>query len=110
MTDCAKYLNGRNEGARWEGKFSGTPGLNKTCSAGENNFAAFEKDATLKENTKRFLQKQAEVYSAKSNGWFFWTFKTESAPPWDVQFLHKTGIFPMLTSGTGNLTRRTSRL
>ncbi|KAI4163779.1 MAG: hypothetical protein LQ342_002552 [Letrouitia transgressa] len=104
LTDCAKYLNGRNEGARYEGKFSASKGLNKTCSAGENDFKEFEKDETLRENTRKYLQKQADVFSNKSNGWFFWTFKTESAPPWDAQFLHKCGIFPALTGDGGNQT------
>ena len=96
MTDCAKYLNGRGEGARFENKFSGTSGANGTCSKSENSFEEFEKDEGFKRNTTEFLAEQVKVYSEKTNGFFFWTWKTESAPPWDAQFLHKVGAFPKL--------------
>ncbi|MDI1493603.1 MAG: glucan exo-1,3-beta-glucosidase [Ramalina farinacea] len=101
LTDCAQYLNGRNEGARFDNKFSASPGANGTCPEGENSFDAFEKDDALKKNVTQYLQKQVDVFSAKTNGWFFWTWKTESAPAWDAQFLTKIGIFPKLDGSTG---------
>ncbi|KAG8529045.1 uncharacterized protein KY384_005679 [Bacidia gigantensis] len=50
LTDCAKYLNGRNEGARYEDKFSAGPGINMTCSEGENDFEKFKADQGLRGN------------------------------------------------------------
>lgn len=96
LTDCAKYLNGRNEGARFENKYRQTSGANGTCPKGENSFEEFENDKSLKKNTTEFLAEQVKVYSDKTNGFHFWTWKTESAPAWDARFLHKIGVFPKL--------------
>lgn len=35
-----------------------------------------------------------EAFEAKTQGWIFWNFKTESAPEWDAFRLIDAGIFP----------------
>jgi glucan 1,3-beta-glucosidase len=88
-TDCTKYLNGVGNGARWTGTFSGEskplcPTQDNQCSCDVANADA----STFTSEYKQFLQTWAEsqMYAfEKSWGWFYWTWKTESAPLWSYQ-------------------------
>lgn len=68
VTDCAKYLNGRGVGARWDGTwFSGS--AIGSC----NGFTGSYK--TFSEEYKGFLRKyfEAQIESAERvNGWVYW--------------------------------------
>jgi len=48
-----------------------------------------------KDNIRRYIEVQLDAYEAKTNGWFFWNFKTEgSAGDWDLFQLLDGGVFP----------------
>jgi glucan 1,3-beta-glucosidase len=87
-TDCASYLNGVGNGARWIGTFAQTkpecPTLDSQCSCDLANSDA----STFTSDFKQFLLTWAEAQMfafEKSWGWFYWTWKTESAPLWSYQ-------------------------
>ncbi|KAL2369905.1 glucan 1,3-beta-glucosidase [Blastomyces gilchristii SLH14081] len=91
MTDCAKYLNGRGMGARFDkshpnGKPSGACGGRYFGSVGRL-------PAQQKAEIRRFLEAQLDAYE-NCAGWFFWTWKTEGSPEWDMQDLLSAGLFP----------------
>ena len=92
MTDCAKYLNGRTEGARWESKYSLSKGLNKICPPAVNDLELFRNDKTLVEETRKFVNAQVKSFG-ETSGWFFWNFRTEGAGEWDALFLNGLGGF-----------------
>lgn len=100
LTDCAKYLNGRGIGARYDGSYSGSSSIGSCNGKVEGSVAAFsdqEKDAT-----RRFIEAQIEVYEGDGNGWIFWTWKTEGgAPGWDMQQMLDVGVFPDPSAGYG---------
>ncbi|CZT50443.1 related to glucan 1,3-beta-glucosidase [Rhynchosporium secalis] len=96
-TDCAKYLNGVNNGARWVGKFmKGSPACptqDGQCSCEMANAPS----STFSKEYKVFLQTWAEAQMSTfelSWGWFYWTWKTESTPLWDYQAGLKGGYMP----------------
>lgn len=100
-TDCARYLNGVGNGARWNGSFYSGPGTespycptkDSKCSCDEANAAV----ADFSDDYKTFLQTWAQAQmSAFENGWgwFYWTWKTESAPLWSYQAGLEGGILP----------------
>jgi glucan 1,3-beta-glucosidase len=48
-----------------------------------------------KDNIRRWIEVQLDVYEAKTQGWVFWNFKTEgSAGDWDLFQLLDGGVFP----------------
>jgi glucan 1,3-beta-glucosidase len=97
-TDCSQYLNGVGNGARWIGTLGGEggakcPTLNQECSCSMPNadISAFSS------GYKQYLQtlSEAQMYTfEKSWGWFYWTWKTESAPLWSYQAGLQGGILP----------------
>ncbi|PCH42165.1 glycoside hydrolase family 5 protein [Wolfiporia cocos MD-104 SS10] len=82
MTDCAKWLNGRNVGARWDGTYApGAPVLG-SCEGYTGNMSSFS------DEYKTFLRKywEAQVQIGESiQGWVFWTWKAENADEWSYQ-------------------------
>jgi glucan 1,3-beta-glucosidase len=95
MTDCAYALNGFGVGARYDGTYPGSKYVG-SCS-GINNLATWSQ--TFKDDTRGYIEAQMEAFEAKTQGWIFWNFKTESAPEWDAFHLIDAGIFPQpLTS------------
>jgi glucan 1,3-beta-glucosidase len=97
-TDCALYLNGVGAGARWNGTFAGEtspqcPTQDSECSCPMAN----ADPSTFTSDYKLFLQTWAEaqmVAFEKSWGWFYWTWKTESAPLWSYQAALQGGFMP----------------
>jgi glucan 1,3-beta-glucosidase len=99
-TDCAPYLNGVGTGARWTGTFAGEsapqcPTQNSQCNC---NLANAD-PSTFTADYKTFLQTwavaQMDAYE-KSWGWFYWTWKTESAPLWSYQAGLEGNFLPAL--------------
>lgn len=87
-TDCALYVNGVGTGARWNGTFDQTtpecPTHDSQCNCDLTN----ADPSTFTTEYKQFLQTWAEAQMfvfEKSWGWFYWTWKTESAPLWSYQ-------------------------
>ncbi|KLJ12618.1 glucan 1,3-beta-glucosidase [Blastomyces silverae] len=91
MTDCAKYLNGRGMGARFDKSY---PNGKPSGACGGRYFGSVGRlPAQQKAEIRRFLEAQLDAYG-NSSGWFFWTWKTEGSPEWDMQDLLSAGLFP----------------
>ena len=92
LTDCAKYLNGRGFGARYDGTYSNGIGKIGSCD-GKYQGQVADLSSDDKYNIGRYIEAQLDAYEAKT-GWFYWTWKTESAPEWDMQDQLVGGLFP----------------
>lgn len=94
-TDCAEWLNGYHVGARYDGTMYGFSQVG-VCD-GQNDVT----DPSVFTNEyKAFLKEwaslQMDAYeSGSSAGWFFWNFKTESAPQWDYLLGVQQGWMPI---------------
>lgn len=91
ITDCAKWLNGKNKGARYDGTFQNANAIGSCAGKSSGSVANLSSDD--KYNIGRFIEAQLEGYE-RAAGWVFWTWKTEGAPEWDMQDLLKNGLFP----------------
>lgn len=105
-TDCAQYLNNVGWGSRWEGTYDTGEELTRVlspvcptnnggppCSCGEAN----ADPSTYSEPYKRFLKMfaEAQMHSFEYGwGWFYWTWKTESAAQWSYKKGLEMGILP----------------
>jgi glucan 1,3-beta-glucosidase len=60
----------------------------------KNNLSAW--DSAMRENTRRYITAQLNTFEKNSQGWVFWTMKTENshAAEWDLFALLDAGIFP----------------
>ncbi|CAI9630229.1 glycoside hydrolase family 5 protein [Alternaria burnsii] len=95
MTDCAKYLNGYGRGARYDGTFSGSSYIG-SC-AWQNNLSTWP--ASYKDDSRRYIEAQIQAFESKTQGWFWWNFKTEGAAEWDAFRLIDAGVFPPIRNG-----------
>ncbi|KAF2755460.1 glucan 1,3-beta-glucosidase precursor [Pseudovirgaria hyperparasitica] len=91
ITDCAKWLNGLGKGARYDGTLAGSSHVGSCDGKYTGTVAGLSNDD--KYNIGRFIEAQLDAYE-KATGWIFWTWKTESAPEWDMQDLLANGLFP----------------
>jgi glucan 1,3-beta-glucosidase len=91
LTDCAKWLNGRYNGARYDGTFGGSPTIGSCAGKYSGSVDALSGDD--KYNIRRYIEAQLDAYEAKT-GWVYWTWKTEGAPEWDMQQQLAGGLFP----------------
>ncbi|KAI0594196.1 putative Exo-beta-1,3-glucanase [Biscogniauxia sp. FL1348] len=95
MTDCAKWLNGRGVGARYDGTYNWNPQGSSyigSC-AGKVSGTVNALSQADRDNIKKFINAQIVAYE-KAAGWFFWAWKTESAPEWSFRDLFNAGIIP----------------
>lgn len=99
-TDCTKHLNGVGAGSRWTGTFAGSSGpMCPTKDSSCNCDLANGDPSTFTNEYKTFLKAWAEAQMfafEKSWGWFYWTWRTESAPLWSYQAGLNGGILPAL--------------
>lgn len=95
MTDCAKWLNGRGVGARYDGTYEkdGEGSYYIGSCDGKSTGSVEALSRTEKDNIKTFIGAQMAAYE-KATGWIFWTWKTEGAPEWDFQALNNAGLIP----------------
>lgn len=91
LYSCAKWLNGLGKGARYDGTYPGSFHVGDCDGKYVGTAAALSGDD--KYNIRRFIEAQLDAYEYHT-GWFFWTWKTESAPEWDMQDLIANGLFP----------------
>lgn len=96
MTDCAKYLNGYDRGARYDGTY---PGSSKVGDcAWLNDISKWSQ--SYKDDTRRYIEAQIAAFETKTRGgWFWWNFKTEGAAEWDAFQLIDAGVFPAISDG-----------
>ncbi|EGW33121.1 uncharacterized protein SPAPADRAFT_136644 [Spathaspora passalidarum NRRL Y-27907] len=87
LTDCAPYLNGIGNGARWDGTF--LLEARGTCYGRDD-----PNNLTFKNETMMFLREQFYTYETKGGGWIFWCYKTERSLDWDMRRLHKLKMLP----------------
>ena len=99
-TDCTKYLNGVGMGARWEGRMNNGDGSSPACPTLDQQCSCAVPNAdpsTWTPEYKLFLKTFAEAQMSafeKGWGWFYWTWKTESAPQWSYQAAVDGGFMP----------------
>jgi len=91
MTDCAKYLNGRGVGARYDGSIK--PGAPRygSCDGKTGSGSTFSQDY------KNFLRQtwEAQVMTfEKASGWIQWTWKAEEADDWSYSAGLEYGWIP----------------
>lgn len=102
-TDCTKYLNNVGRGTRWEGTF--LPDVSKPrCPTADDPDAppctcspAVADPSTYSSAYKKFLQTYAEAQMSAfetGQGWFYWTWRTESASQWSYRAAWKNGFMP----------------
>ncbi|QRV80907.1 Cellulase (glycosyl hydrolase family 5 protein) [Ceratobasidium sp. AG-Ba] len=91
LTDCAKYLNGRGIGARYDGTYPGTTKIGdcSTMTGSGENFSD-----SYRVYLRKFWEAQAGVYENSGSGWIFWTWKNEGADEWSYQNGLKYGWIP----------------
>ncbi|KAG8683550.1 exo-1,3-beta-glucanase, partial [Ceratobasidium sp. 395] len=82
MTDCAKYLNGRPNGARYDGTFTGST---KVGDCGPKTGSGLDFTDEYKTELRKFWEAQATAYEYGKLGWIFWTWKAEIAAEWSYQ-------------------------
>lgn len=89
-TDCTLHLNGVGGGSRWEGTFSDTIGRPR-CPTGDDSCSCDKANADPSTYTdeyrlflKTFAIAQMDAFE-KSWGWFYWTWKSESAHQWSYE-------------------------
>lgn len=91
MTDCAKYLNGKGIGARYDGTYPGSSAIGSCAGNSVGSVAALS--SAERTSLRRFIEAQLDAYE-KGSGWLYWTWKTEGAPEWDMQEQLAGGVFP----------------
>ncbi|CRG90233.1 glucan 1,3-beta-glucosidase [Talaromyces islandicus] len=92
MTDCAKYLNGRGVGARWDGSHGSGSTYHGSCD-GYSQGEVTDLPDNVRSDIRRFTEAQLDAYELKT-GWVYWTWTTESAPEWDMKRQLAANVFP----------------
>lgn len=91
MTDCAKYLNGRGAGSRYDGTFSGSTYVG-SCTGLTGKASTFS--ASFKTFLRQAWEAQVIAFERGGQGWLMWTWKTESADEWSYQAGLANGWIP----------------
>lgn len=89
-TDCAKYLNGRGRGSRYDGSFNNTTPIG-SCEGMSGKASTFSPE--YKVFLKKFWEAQTLTYETQ-RGWIQWTWKTEEADEWSYQAGLENGWIP----------------
>ncbi|KAG9314106.1 glycoside hydrolase family 5 protein [Chiua virens] len=82
MTDCAKYLNGRGTGSRYDGSYGGSTAVG-SCAGLTGSGSTFS--SSYKTFLRQSWEAQVISYEATTDGWLQWTWKTESADEWSYK-------------------------
>ncbi|PKY03019.1 glycoside hydrolase [Aspergillus campestris IBT 28561] len=100
-TDCAQYLNNVGRGTRWEGTFSKTDSTQYCPTADSGPRCSCEQanadPSDYSDDYKKLLQTYAEAQMSAfetGQGWFYWTWHTESAAQWSYKTAWKNGFMP----------------
>ncbi|KAH8110603.1 exo-beta-1,3-glucanase [Phellopilus nigrolimitatus] len=92
MTDCAKYLNGRGVGARYDGSYPGSSYVG-SCTGMSGPASSFS--ASYKTFLGKFWEAQVVSYESGA-GWIQWLWKAEdgTADEWSYQAGLSNGWIP----------------
>ncbi|KAI0722610.1 glycoside hydrolase [Earliella scabrosa] len=82
ITDCAKWLNGRGVGARWDGTWQPNQPRFGSCDGYSGDSSTWSDD--YKRYLRRYFESQLAIGEAVQ-GWTFWTWKAENADEWSYQ-------------------------
>lgn len=88
--DCAKYLNGRFVGSRYDGSYPGSTRVG-SCTGLTGSASTFT--ASYKTFLRQFWEAQTITYE-KAQGWIQWTWKAENADEWTYQAGLANGWIP----------------
>ncbi|KAH9987691.1 glycoside hydrolase family 5 protein [Russula vinacea] len=91
MTDCAKYLNGRGVGARYDGSISPGAPVYGSCIGQTGSGSTFSQD--YKTFLRQMWEAQVMTYE-QASGWIQWTWKTEQADEWSYSAGLQYGWIP----------------
>ncbi|KAH0585523.1 hypothetical protein H2248_008758 [Termitomyces sp. 'cryptogamus'] len=89
-TDCAKYLNGRGVGSRYDGTFPGSTRVG-SCTGLTGKASTFS--AEYKTFLRQYWEAQTRAYE-RGIGWIQWTWKAEIADEWSYQAGLANGWIP----------------
>ena len=90
-TDCAKYLNGRGVGSRYDGSYPGSTAVG-SCAGLTGSASTFS--SSYKTFLRQFWEAQVMSYEAGGQGWIQWTWKAENADEWTYQAGLANGWIP----------------
>ncbi|KAJ2802163.1 hypothetical protein H4S07_004761, partial [Coemansia furcata] len=90
-TDCARWLNGFQRGAQWDGTYLTKSILPGGTCVGQEDLSTWNMERRI--FMRNFAMAQFQAYE-KANGWIFWNFKTENADSWNYIKLAQAGIIP----------------
>lgn len=93
FTDCAKYLNGFQKGARYDGTLPGSEGNDGNCKPKRGSGSKFSEG--YKDNLAKMWESQVSAYES-GTGWIHWTWKTEAgfAEDWSYSAGVENGWIP----------------
>ncbi|TFK23601.1 glycoside hydrolase [Coprinopsis marcescibilis] len=81
ITDCARWLNGRGIGARWDGTYDSDQ-FHGSCEGYTGSYENFSEE--YRAYLRRYWEAQVEI-GEHVQGWIFWTWKAENADEWSYQ-------------------------
>ncbi|KAF7307162.1 Glycoside hydrolase family 5 protein [Mycena indigotica] len=87
MTDCAKYINGRGRGARYDGTHPDTSTRVGSCNGWSGSASTFS--SSYKTFLRKFWEAQVSSYE-QGQGWIQWTWKTEAGAA--EEWSYKSGL------------------
>lgn len=90
-TDCARWLNGRNIGSRWDGTYPNSLSALGSCAGYTGNSANWTEE--YKSFLRRYFESQISI-GESVQGWVFWTWKAEEADEWSYQKGVEEGWIP----------------
>jgi aryl-phospho-beta-D-glucosidase BglC (GH1 family) len=88
--DCAKNINGRGIGSRYDGSYPGSTRVG-SCVGLTGNASTFS--ASYKTFLRKFWEAQVHSYEM-GQGWLQWTWKAENADEWTYQAGLANGWIP----------------
>lgn len=91
-TDCAKYLNGRGIGARYDGTYPNVTTAVGSCDGLTGSASNFTTD--YKTFLGKFWEAQVIAFERGGQGWVQWAWKAENADEWSYQAGLANGWIP----------------
>ncbi|KAF5313187.1 hypothetical protein D9619_002623 [Psilocybe cf. subviscida] len=89
--DCAKYLNGRGVGSRYDGSYSGSTRVG-SCTGRTGSASSFS--SSYKTFLRQYWEAQVQSYEKGGQGWIQWTWKAENADEWTYKAGLANGWIP----------------
>ena len=85
-----QILIGLGRGARYDGTFPDSTFVG-SCETISNLITWPD---WYRNDIRHYVEVQLDAFESRTNGWFFWNFKTEGAAEWDLFQLLDAGLFP----------------